>query len=238
MTLKRVYLVHRNPALRHHELAPRWKQHAELAQTFPELVYLYPRLKYNCTLEQDPGIPGASRAYDGVGMLWLRSDDLASQQPTDPRMRPTMQEDELKVFRARMLEAMVTVDERVLKDGRGARFGVISFLRALPGLAPEAFQAAWSRQAQAVVVSPELGGAIQRYVVAPTIGKPTFECGGVSEMWFDSAEAAVQACNTATYRRLVLEAQSEFARAEPLTLVTEIGYAWSAGDDPHSKPFP
>ena len=74
--------------------------------------------------------------------------------------------------------------------------------------------------------------------VASTIGKPTFECDGVSEMWFDSAEAALQACNTAAYRQLVLEAQREFAQAEPLMLLTEIGHAWSAVDDPHSKPFP
>ena len=116
---------------------------------------------------------------------------------------------------------------------------MISFLRAMPGLALEEFQAAWGRQAQAVMASPELGGAIRRYAVAPTIGTPSFVCDGVSEMWFDSAEeAAVQACNTSAYRGLVLEAQREFSQAEPLTLLTKIRHACSAADDPHSKPFP
>ncbi len=37
-------------------------------------------------------------------------------------MRPPCRKNELNVFRVTMLEAMVTVDERVLKDGRRARF--------------------------------------------------------------------------------------------------------------------
>ena len=238
MTIKRVYIAHRNPALQHHEFAPRWKQHSELAQTFSELVLVYPRLTYCCTLEQEPSIPGASRLYDGVGMLWLRSDDLVSAQPTDPRMRPVMQADELRVFREKMLNAMATVDEEVHKNGRGARFGLISFLQKKPEITSAAFVAALRGQADAVLAAPELALCVHRYVLGPVMGTPTFSCDGVVEMWFHSAEDAVRVGNTPAYRALVLDAQKEFALAEPLTLLTEIGYAWSAADDPHPKPHP
>ena len=238
MTIKRVYVVHRNAALQHHEFAPRWKQHSELAQTFPDLVHQYPRLAYCCTLEQDPGIPGASRRYDGVGMLWLRSDDLVAVQPADPRVRPVMQEDELRVFQDKMLNAMMTVDEDVRKDGRGARFGLISFLTSRPGLDAEAFAGACARHADAILAAPELAAAIRRLVIGRVMGTPTFASDGVLELWFDSAQDAVRACNTAVYRAVVLDAQADFALPEPLTLLTEIGHAWSAADDPHPKPFP
>jgi hypothetical protein len=238
MAIKRVYVVHRNPALQHHEFAPRWKQHSELAQTFPELVHVYPRLTYCCTLEQEPRIPGASRRYDGVGMLWLRSDELVSAQPTDPRMRPVMQADELRVFRDKMLNAMVTVDEEVRKDGRGARFGLISFLRRKPGTSPEVFLAALRGQADAVLAAPVLASAVHRYVMGSVMGNPTYACEGVVEMWFNSAADAVTACNTPAYSALVLDAQNEFALPDPLTLLTEIGYAWSAADDPDPRPHP
>lgn len=238
MAIKRVYVVHRNPALKHYEFAPRWKQHSELAQTFPELVHVYPRLTYCCTLEQESGIPGASRSYDGVGMLWLRSDDLVSAQPTDPRMRPVMQADELRVFKDKMLNAMATVDEEVHKDGRGARFGLISFLQRKSGVTPEAFAAAMRGQAEAVLASPELASAVHRHATGPVIGTPTFACDGVVEMWFHTEADAVRACNTPAYRALVLEARKAFALPQPLTLFTEIGYAWSAPGDPHPQPHP
>lgn len=238
MTIKRIYIAHRNPALQHHEFAPRWKQHSELAQTFPDLVHVYPRLKYCCTLAWDPGIPGASRLYDGVGMLWLRSDDLMSIQPADPRMRPVMQADELRVFKDKMLNAMATVVEKVCKDGRGARFGLISFLRRKDGSSPESFAAALRAHADTVMNSTELGSAIHRYAMGSVIGTPTLECDGVVEMWFNSAEDAVGVGNTPAYRTLVLDWQKEFTSPEPLTLLTQIGYDWSAADDPHSKPFP
>lgn len=238
MSIKRVYVVHRNPGLQHHEFAPRWKQHSELAQTFPELVHVYPRLNYLCTHEKESGIPGASRRYDGIGMLWLRSDDLVMAQPTDPRMRPVMQADELRVFSDKMLNAMVTVNEEVRKDGRGARFGLITFLQRKPDVTATEFAAALRSQANAVLAAPELASAVHRYVLGPVIGTPTLGCDGVVEMWFRRAQDAVQAGKTPAYRELVLDAQGAFSLQEPLTLLTEIGYAWSAVDDPLPKPYP
>lgn len=238
MAIKRVYVVHRNPALQHQQFAPRWRQHSELAQTFADLVYLYPRLTYCCTLEPEPGIPGASRRYDGVGMLWLRSDDLVSAQPADPRMRPVMQADEVLVFKDKMLNAMMTVDEDVRKDGRGARFCLISFLQRRPDIRPEAFDGALRAHAEAVLDTPELASAMHRYVIGRVIGTPTFASDGVVEMWFHSAADAVRACNTPAYLARVLKAQEGFALPAPLTLLTEIGHAWSADDDPHPKPHP
>jgi hypothetical protein len=57
-------------------------------------------------------------------------------------------------------------------------------------------------------------------------------------MWFRRAQDAVQAGKTPAYRELVLDAQGAFSLQEPLTLLTEIGYAWSAVDDPLPKPYP
>jgi hypothetical protein len=238
MNVKRIYVIDRNPSLQHHEFGPRWKIHSELAQQFPELVHQYPRLAYCATREQDAGIPGASRERGGVGMLWLRSRDLLSAQPVDPAMRPTMQADELRVFTGLVMNSLVTVDETVLKDGRGARFCLISFLRARPGLGREEFIQSWRRQADALLDAPEFSSLVQRYAISAAFGKASFEADGMAEMWFNSVEDAVRACNTPAYRRLVLEEQEEFAMPAPLTLLTDLAHAWSADDCPFPLPFP
>lgn len=238
MNVKRIYVVDRNPALQHHEFGPRWKVHSELAQHFPELVHQYPRLAYCATLKDDAGIPGASRARDGVGMLWLRSRDLLSTQPVDPAMRPTMQADEMRVFTGLVMNSMLTVDESVLKDGRGARFCLISFLRAQPGLGPEKFIQSWRRQADALLEAAEFSSLVKRHVINAAFGKASFDADGMAEMWFDSVEDAVRACNTLAYRKLVLEGQEAFALPAPLTLMTELAHAWSAEDCPFPAPFP
>lgn len=238
MNVKRVYVVDRNPSLQHSEFGPRWKIHSELAQRFPELVHQYPRLAYCATLEQDTGIPGASRARGGVGMLWLRSRDLLSAQPVDPAMRPTMQADELRVFTGLVMESLLTVDEAVMRAGSGARFCLISFLRARPELQREEFIQAWRTQADALLDDPAFSSLVRRYVVSAAFGRATFDADGMAEMWFDSLDDAVRACATPAYRKLVLEGQAQFAQPAPLTLMTEVAHAWSADDCPFPSPFP
>ncbi len=78
----------------------------------------------------------------------------------------------------------------MLKDGRGCAVWVDQFFACVAGDRSGNRSGSVEPPVQAVLASHELGGAIQRYVVASTIGKPTFECDGVSEMSFDSAEAA------------------------------------------------
>jgi len=238
MNVKRIYVVDRNPSLQHHEFGPRWKVHSELAQQFPELVHQYPRLAYCATRNDDAGIPGASLARGGVGMLWLRSRDLLSAQPTDPAMRPTMQADELRVFTGLVMDSMITVNESVLKDGRGARVGLISFLRARPDQGQQHFGRALREQANALLAATEFSRLAQRYVINETFGRHSFDADGMTEMWFNSVEDAVVACNTAAYRQLVLEGQEKFAQPAPLTLLTELAHAWSADDCPFPFPFP
>ena len=238
MNVKRIYVVDRNPSLQHHEFGPRWKSHSELAQRFPELVHQYPRLAYCATLENDVGIPGASRARGGVGMLWLRSRDLLFSKPVDPSMRPTMQADELRVFTGLVMDSLLTVDESVQKDGHGARFCLLSFLRTKPGLDSGGFLDAWHSQAAALLADPQFSALVRRYVLDAAFGKSSFEADGMAEMWFDSVDDAVQACNTPAYRRLVLEEQEAFAMPAPLTLMTEVAHAWSSSDCPFPFPFP
>lgn len=238
MNVKRIYVVDRNPSLQHHEFGPRWKIHSELAQQFPELVHQYPRLAYCATLEDDAGIPGAGRARDGVGMLWLRGRDLLSAHPVDPAMRPTMQADELRVFTDLVMNSMLTVEESVLKDGRGAGFCLISFLRARPGLGREQFIQAWRRQADGLLDAGEFSSLVQRYAINAAFGKTSFDADGMAEMWFNSVDDAVRACSTPAYRKLVLEGQEQFAMPAPLTLLTGIAHAWSAQDCPFPFPFP
>lgn len=238
MTFKRVYVVDRNPSLSHGEFAPRWKQHAELSMQFPELPAQHSRLAYCCTLEQESGIPGASRQRDGVGMLWVRSPEMLKVQPRDPRMRPTMRADELLVFTGNILESLVTVKEELKKDGRGARFCLISFLQRQPELSVEAFREAWQRQANAFLESAGASPQLHRYVLGSALGKPTFPCDGISEMWFHTAADAVAFCGTPQYLEQVINAQDRFALAQPLTLLMEVGHAWSAPDDPYPQPHP
>ena len=238
MNVKRIYVVDRNPSLQHHEFGPRWKSHSELAQRFPELVHQYPRLAYCATLDQDVGIPGAGRARGGVGMLWLRNRDLLSAKPVDPAMRPTMQADELRVFTGLVMDSLLTVDESVQKDGHGARFCLLSFVQARPGLERDGFLRAWQSQATALLEDAQFSSLIRRHVLDAAFGKKSFEADGMTEMWFDSVEDAVKACNTGAYRRLVLEEQETFAMPAPLTMLTELVHSWSSPDCPFPFPFP
>jgi|GEM_PF-3545431 len=238
MAFKRMYVVNRNPSLSYSEFAPRWRQHAELSMQFPELPEQHSRLAYCCTLEQDSGIPGASREWDGVGMLWVRNPEMLKAQPRDPRMRPTMRADELLVFTGNVLDSLVTVKEDIKKDGRGARICLISFLHRKPDLDVEEFRAAWQRQANTFLENAGSSALLHRYVLGSALGKPTFQCDAVSEMWFHTAADAVAFCNTPQYREQVIDAQQEFSLAKPLTLLVEVGHAWSAPDDPYPQPHP
>jgi hypothetical protein len=184
-TWKRAYLVRRNPRLTAEEFPKRWKQHSDLGRTFPDVVARNQRVVY-CLANKALGERiGASREYDGVGLLRLRSPEALDGENADPTAIPTMRADELKVFHQHVFNSAVLTEEHILKPGADGKVAVLSFVRRRLGLSREAFQAAW------LAAPIEHAEKVRKHVKGLVIREPTVDFDGLAETWFDSTEDAV-----------------------------------------------
>ena len=143
---KMIYLARRNPTLAPEEFAQAWREHSALGRTCRNVqdkvlgVNQCTRLREG---GEDGGIPGVSVDYDGVNLLPLRDERVATELWDDTETRAVMRPDEPRVFSTYVRDFTLVCRERVLRDSARTDFTVFAFLRRATALKQSDFNAAW-----------------------------------------------------------------------------------------------
>ena len=128
---KSVYFAQRNPALGE-RFRPRWRRHAALAMSLPEVWGMVSRYSQCDPVRDPPAALGVTARYDGIGIAWFRSLDAFSAASSTEAME-VMRRDELQTFAAPVSDTSFRCTETVLKDEGPALFKVFSVLNREDG---------------------------------------------------------------------------------------------------------
>ena len=133
MSNKSVYFAQRNPALRE-RFRPRWRRHAALAMSLPEVWDTVTRYAQCDPVCDPPAALGITASYDGIGIAWFRSIE-AFRSAAQTEAMEAMRRDELETFAAPVSELSFRCAETVLKDEGPALFKIFSVLNRADGAA-------------------------------------------------------------------------------------------------------
>ena len=128
---KSVYFAQRNPALGE-RFRPRWRRHAALAMSLPEVWGIVSRYSQCDPVRDPPAALGVTARYDGIGIAWFRSLDAFGAASSTEAME-VMRRDELQTFAAPVSDTSFRCTETVLKDEGPALFKVFSVLNREDG---------------------------------------------------------------------------------------------------------
>jgi hypothetical protein len=113
---KIMYLAERKPGFSDEGFVARWRQHGALAMSLP-MGKDFKRYIQASVLRPAPA-PGASDAYDAVGVLWMHEGGhLKAPTPQHVKDVETLAVDELETFAYPIAPVCMAVDETVLKAG-------------------------------------------------------------------------------------------------------------------------
>jgi hypothetical protein len=152
---KSVYFAQRNPGLGE-RFRPRWRRHAALAMSLPEVWDPVTRYTQCDPLRDPPAALSVTARYDGIGIAWFSSIDSFRGAAKSEAM-DAMRRDELETFQAPVSELSFRCTETVLKDEGPALFKIFSVMnradeaptlanfpgRLVEGLATELLTDAW-----------------------------------------------------------------------------------------------
>lgn len=229
MSVKRIYLTHRNPAIAAADFPREWRRHAALAASFSNVNRRYTRVAQCTKTEGLPLQPG--NGYAGVALLWMESLEVALQVNDDPQIIEKLRPDEVRVFGMEVVHCAMFTEEHVLQDGPTTGFVVIEFLARAPGISQQAFAQQWQAHADTVLGSEPARRLVRRYAQNLVVQQPPpgYAFDGVSEMWFDSMEDAVTLLNDPTYQAGVQAARAAFCdMGRTVLMPTRVTHAWSA----------
>jgi hypothetical protein len=230
MTIKRIYLTRRNPAISAQDFPREWRRHAAYAASFSTVSKRYTRVA-QCTKFEEPPVHPVND-YAGVALLWMESLEVAMEINQDPSVLQYLRPDEVRVFGSEIVNCAMLTEERVVLEGTAAPVVVIEFLRRAPHLSAQDFLDAWSGDfSKKMLGSPTVKQYVQRYaqnrVIMPP--PPGYEYDGVSEMWFKSPEDAFSLLESADYRDTLQAARTRFCNESGTTLMlTRVTHAWPA----------
>ena len=197
-TWKRLYFVHRSPALPPEAFVARWQQHSRLGGRFPDLLRRHVRVRYCLTLAATELSTPLARLHDGIGMLWLGSPQELDRPNEDPDVTPTMRKDELEVFEKPAFTWAMVVREETIVDGPLQPFVFLArFQRQDPG-ADAPFLAACKELAREPAMAP-----VGRITAGTLVRPSTMESDATLELWFASREAAVACVGRPDFQALV-----------------------------------
>jgi len=229
MSVKRIYLTRRNPAIKAEDFPREWRRHAALAASFSTVNKRYTRVA-QCTKTE--GLPlHPQNDYAGVALLWMESLEVALEVNNDRDIIEKLRPDEVRVFGMEVAHCAMFTEERVLKDGTAAGFVVIEFLARAPGISQEAFAHQWEAHADVVLGNKTVQRLVRRYAQDLVVRQPPpgYEFDGVSEMWFDSMEDAVATLNEPGYISDVQARRAAFCDIGRTVLMpTKVTHAWKA----------
>lgn len=229
MSVKRIYLTRRNPAIKAEDFPREWRRHAALAASFSNVNRRYTRVA-QCTKVEGLAVQ-PHNDYAGVALLWMESLEVALEVNTDRDIIERLRPDEVRVFGMEVVHCSMFTEERVLKDGAAAGFVVIEFLARAQGLSQEDFAQRWQAHATAVLGNSAASRLMRRYAQDLVVRQPPpgYEFDGVSEMWFDSLEDAVALLDDADYVANVQASRAAFCDTRRTVLMpTRVTHAWSA----------
>lgn len=154
MSIKRIYLTRRNPAIKAEDFPREWRRHAALAASFSNVNRRYTRVA-QCT--KIKGLPGlAGNDFAGVALLWMESLEVALQVNEDRDIIERLRPDEVRVFGTEVVNCSMFAQERVVQDGEPTGIVVIEFLKRAPGTTPQAFADRWQNVHAARLLSRHL----------------------------------------------------------------------------------
>ena len=229
MSIKRIYLTRRNPAISAADFPRDWRRHAALAASFSNVNRRYTRVA-QCTKAEVLGLQ-PQNDYAGVALLWMESLEVALEVNNDPQIIERLRPDEVRVFGSEVTHCAMFTEETVLLDGPAASFVVIEFLKRFPNVSKEEFALQWQAHASAVLGNPSVKQLVRRYAQDLVVQQPPpgYEFDGVSEMWFDSMEDALALLNDPAYVKGVQEARASFCDpAHTVLMPTKVTHAWAA----------
>jgi hypothetical protein len=126
MSNKSVYFAQRNPTLSE-RFRPRWRRHAALAMSLPEVWSMVSRYTQCDPLHDPPTELGITASYDGIGITWFSSiDSFRSASQTEAM--EAMRLDEIETFEAPVSEISFRCSETILKDEGPALFKIFSVM--------------------------------------------------------------------------------------------------------------
>ena len=229
MSVKRIYLTRRNPAISAQDFPREWRRHAALAASFSNVNRRYTRVA-QCSKAEGLRV-GPHNDYAGVALLWMESLEVALEVNTDPQIIERLRPDEVRVFGMEVTHCAMFTEEHVLQDGPATGFVVIEFLARAPGSSKEEFAKQWQAHADAVLGNASVKALVRRYAQNLVVQQPPpgYEFDGVSEMWFESMEDAVALLDDASYVQGVQGARAAFCDGGRTVLMpTKVTHAWSA----------
>lgn len=198
---KRYYFVRRNPVIAASDFPARWGAHGDLGGTFPDGLKRHPRTNYGMVRAMRGGT--AAMQCDGIGQLWLGSPEWADRASSDPLHRPTMQQDELRVFQQPVYDSAMLTEQRISKPGPLSKTALLRFIRR-EGMSDAAFGAACEAVGRAMV-EPPFDASVTRCAWGTAVRAPTIAFDGVMEFWFDTPAQATAALDDDAFHAAALK---------------------------------
>ncbi len=230
MSIKRIYLTRRNPAIKAEDFPREWRRHAALAASFSNVNRRYLQVA-QCTKIGD--VPGAlSNDFAGVALLWMESLEVALEVNEDRDIIERLRPDEVRVFGTEVVNCSMFAQERIVSEGKTTSVVLIEFLTRKKETASQEFAQRWQGDHAARVTSTD---AFKRHgrryaqnlvVRAPPVG---YEFDGISEIWFDTIEDMSRMLADPAFRSSVLDDREVFCDAGRIVqMPTKVTHAWSA----------
>lgn len=164
MSDKSIYFAQRNPAL-NERFRPRWRRHAALAMSLPDIWNMVTRYTQCDPLRDPPAALGITSRYDGIGITWFSSID-SFREATRTEAMEVVRRDELETFQAPISELSFRCTETVWKDEGAAPFKIFSVMNRAPGAAsPNLRGGPVDSLATDLLAHPHLGPKLARLAV-------------------------------------------------------------------------
>jgi uncharacterized protein (TIGR02118 family) len=227
MDPKLIYLAKRNPTIKAEDWPRTWRSHAVFASQFGSVGAKYNRVLY-CSRVLGAEATGLSTAYDGVAVISYASrEGVHAVMPPD--IRAQIDRDELRVFSTNVPAFWFQADEALVHGGGPTGAAIIRFLARKEGSWPAAFLDRWTKEHGPLAIGiGDRSGLVRRYVhnrltePAP----PGYPFDGISEQWFDDADAAQRAIADRQFDP-ILRDLAEFCDLEKsVTVLTYVTHRW------------
>lgn len=110
MQPKLIYLAQRRPDMTREQFIARWRQHGLLGMSKPRWANIA-RYVHCDVLDAGTEFPGISNDYDGVGLIWHKSQEARSAHRADVSSQREMEADERETFREPVVNFCLLAEE-------------------------------------------------------------------------------------------------------------------------------
>ena len=115
MSIKRIYLTRRNPAITAADFPREWRRHAALAASFSNVNRRYLQVA-QCT-KLDDATDTVANDFAGVALLWMESLKVALEVHEDRDIIERLRPDEVRVFGMEVVHCSLFAQEHIVQPG-------------------------------------------------------------------------------------------------------------------------